>query len=308
MGLSPGRHPPRRPEHRRNRGRAPPRVRDHYRDGGRPHAGDRPPGAQPRCPRVGGGRADVRADAGGRGAQPRQPCQDRVPGERVARAAHAAHRDRRLHRPPAPRHGGPADRRAARGPADDRFERWPAAGSHRQPDRGVRHRGGPRRAAHRAGRAHAVPAGARDRDPHASPATSSSRSSWRADSGRRSSTRTRDGSGPCFETCSATPSSSRRRTARSGSRRRDSRTTSGSTSPTRGSASPRPTRRSIFERFHRASAPDVPGTGLGLAIAREYVLLHGGDLTVESTPGTGSRFSVWLPGAGASRTWRHPVG
>ena len=64
----------------------------------------------------------------------------------------------------------------------------------------------------------------------------------------------------------------------------------------------------IFERFHRASAPDVPGTGLGLAIAREYVLLHGGDLTVESTPGSGSRFSVWLPGAGASRTWRHPVG
>ena len=39
------RHPPRRPEHRRNRGRAPPRVRDHYRDGGRPHAGYRPPGA-----------------------------------------------------------------------------------------------------------------------------------------------------------------------------------------------------------------------------------------------------------------------
>ncbi len=64
----------------------------------------------------------------------------------------------------------------------------------------------------------------------------------------------------------------------------------------------------IFERFHRASAPDVPGTGLGLAIAREYVLLHGGDLTVESTPGTGSRFSIWLPGAGASRTWRKPVG
>jgi signal transduction histidine kinase len=64
----------------------------------------------------------------------------------------------------------------------------------------------------------------------------------------------------------------------------------------------------IFERFHRASAPDVPGPGLGLAIAREYVLLHGGDLTVESTPGIGSRFSVWLPGAGASRTWRDPVG
>ena len=46
------------------------------------------------------------------------------------------------------------------------FEWWPAAGSHRRPDRGVRHRGGPRRAAHRAGRADAVPAGARDGDPH----------------------------------------------------------------------------------------------------------------------------------------------
>ena len=62
----------------------------------------------------------------------------------------------------------------------------------------------------------------------------------------------------------------------------------------------------VFERFQRNAAPDVPGTGLGLSIARDYSRLHGGDLIVESTPGAGSRFSVLLPGAAASSTWREP--
>ncbi|HEX5824537.1 MAG TPA: HAMP domain-containing sensor histidine kinase, partial [Candidatus Limnocylindrales bacterium] len=56
-------------------------------------------------------------------------------------------------------------------------------------------------------------------------------------------------------------------------------------------------RERIFETFVRTAGPSYQGTGLGLAISRELARLHGGDLTVESTVGVGSTFSVRLPAA-----------
>jgi signal transduction histidine kinase len=50
----------------------------------------------------------------------------------------------------------------------------------------------------------------------------------------------------------------------------------------------------IFERFYRVSGSAAVGTGLGLAIARGLVELHGGTLSVVSTPGSGSTFTVSL--------------
>ncbi|MCL5935321.1 MAG: HAMP domain-containing histidine kinase [Firmicutes bacterium] len=52
----------------------------------------------------------------------------------------------------------------------------------------------------------------------------------------------------------------------------------------------------IFRRFYRADRARVgSGTGLGLAIANRIVEQHGGELEVESSPGVGSAFTVWLP-------------
>jgi two-component system phosphate regulon sensor histidine kinase PhoR len=54
----------------------------------------------------------------------------------------------------------------------------------------------------------------------------------------------------------------------------------------------------IFERFYRvdrARSRSLGGTGLGLAIVKHLAHAHGGEVTISSTPGEGSVFTVELP-------------
>jgi len=52
----------------------------------------------------------------------------------------------------------------------------------------------------------------------------------------------------------------------------------------------------VFDRFYRAGKGAKPGgTGLGLAIVREIILAHEGQITVDSTIGQGTTFSLHLP-------------
>jgi len=55
----------------------------------------------------------------------------------------------------------------------------------------------------------------------------------------------------------------------------------------------------IFERFYvvdKSRSRKLGGTGLGLAIVKHITQVHGGQVTVESTPGKGSVFTIYLPG------------
>ena len=56
--------------------------------------------------------------------------------------------------------------------------------------------------------------------------------------------------------------------------------------------------RAVFEKFFQVDATDArakEGTGLGLAITKQLVILMGGVLRLESTPGKGSTFRFFLP-------------
>lgn len=53
----------------------------------------------------------------------------------------------------------------------------------------------------------------------------------------------------------------------------------------------------LFERFRQAEGSEnrsYEGSGLGLALVKELVELHGGKVTVDSTYGEGTTFSLWL--------------
>ncbi len=54
----------------------------------------------------------------------------------------------------------------------------------------------------------------------------------------------------------------------------------------------------VFERFFRVDktrSKELGGTGLGLAIVKRIMEAHGGNITCQSVPGQGSRFSVFFP-------------
>ena len=61
----------------------------------------------------------------------------------------------------------------------------------------------------------------------------------------------------------------------------------------------------VTERFFRVSptqSKDLGGTGLGLAITKHILARHRGALDIQSSLGAGSRFTLWVPNAGETRS------
>jgi signal transduction histidine kinase len=50
-----------------------------------------------------------------------------------------------------------------------------------------------------------------------------------------------------------------------------------------------------FVQLESGLARRYEGTGLGLALAAQLARLQDGDIKVQSEPGKGSEFTVWLP-------------
>jgi signal transduction histidine kinase len=66
----------------------------------------------------------------------------------------------------------------------------------------------------------------------------------------------------------------------------------------RGPGMPAAEQRDIRRKFVRGSAArlmNVKGTGIGLAIVEQVAQAHGGRLELQSEPGRGSRFTLWIP-------------
>jgi two-component system phosphate regulon sensor histidine kinase PhoR len=60
-----------------------------------------------------------------------------------------------------------------------------------------------------------------------------------------------------------------------------------------------------FYRIDRSRSRETGGTGLGLAIVKHVAQRHGAELTIESTPGKGSKFSIAFPLARVRPAIRH---
>ncbi len=59
---------------------------------------------------------------------------------------------------------------------------------------------------------------------------------------------------------------------------------------------PEPDRERVFERYYRGSnTSGIGGSGVGLSLVRSIVELHKGSISMESTEGRGSRFTLRLP-------------
>jgi signal transduction histidine kinase len=69
----------------------------------------------------------------------------------------------------------------------------------------------------------------------------------------------------------------------------------------RGVGIPAAERGKILRKFVRGTAAQtlgIKGTGIGLAMVKHIVDAHGGTLRLESAPGNGSTFTIWLPARG----------
>jgi signal transduction histidine kinase len=65
--------------------------------------------------------------------------------------------------------------------------------------------------------------------------------------------------------------------------------------------------RKIFEKFYRVGDPlvhNTKGSGLGLSLVRRIAQAHGGEISVDSTPGEGSKFTISLPVNGGRESGR----
>ena len=82
----------------------------------------------------------------------------------------------------------------------------------------------------------------------------------------------------------------------------------------RGIGIPRSEQSKIFDKFYRVGDPlvhNTKGSGLGLSLVQHIVQAHGGQVSVESAPGKGSRFTIALPllqsegasGGGVPKHW-----